>query len=117
MTESPNMVIGTYRMPSFEVMESVVRCCFENNIATFDTAPSYGTESMLGKAIQENCNGHNFFCSDKIDAIQMYEGKIKEHVEGKLQMMSLDSFDLLLIHWPLPQYLERTWQRDARVEG
>lgn len=119
MTESPNMVIGTYKMPSFEVMESVVHCCFENNIAAFDTAPSYGTESMLGKAIQENCNGHNFFCSDKIDAIQMYEGKIKEHVEGRLQMMSLDSFDLLLIHWPLPQYLERTWQQmqELKDEG
>lgn len=113
------MVIGTYKMPSFEVMQNVVRCCFENNVAAFDTAPSYGTESMLGTAVKEYSNGHNFFCSDKIDAIQMYEGKINEHVEGRLQMMSLDYFDLLLIHWPLPQYLERTWQQmhELKDEG
>lgn len=119
MTEIPKIVIGTFQMPDIESMERIVQSAFDVGIPAFDTAPSYGTERMLGMALA-NVAGQkrdSFFCSDKIDAIQMYEGKIKEHVEHRLQMMRLDYLDLLLIHWPLPQYFERTWKQISELKS
>ena len=97
-------------MPDYDSMRRIVACAIKAGIPAFDTAPSYGTEDMLGKALREVApTRKTFFCSDKIDAIQMYHGNIKEHVDRRLQSMGLDYFDLLLIHWPLKQYMERTW--------
>ncbi|HAT61934.1 MAG TPA: aldo/keto reductase [Prevotella sp.] len=111
MTVNPKIVIGTYQMPDEDSMQRIVQCAVDLGIPSFDTAPSYGTEGLLGKALSniKGLNREQLFCSDKIDAIQMYEGRIKEHVEQRLRLMHLDYFDLLLIHWPLPQYLKTTW--------
>lgn len=106
-------------MPDIKSMARIVQSAFDVGIPAFDTAPSYGTEEMLGKAL-ENVAGKNrdsFFYSDKIDAIQMYNGKINDHVEQRLQMMHLGYFDLLLIHWPLPQYVERTWEQMSELKS
>lgn len=106
-------------MPDIKSMERIVQCAFDAGTPAFDTAPSYGTEEMLGKALTMVAGNRreSFFCSDKIDAIQMYEGKIKEHVEQRLRLMHLDYFDLLLIHWPLPQYFERTWKQMSELKS
>lgn len=121
MSNSPKIVIGTFQMPDIKSMERIVQCAFDVGVHAFDTAPSYGTERMLGKALKDvaGTKRDTFFCSDKIDAVQMYEGKIREHVENRLQMMHLDYFDLMLIHWPLPQYIERTWKQmlELKSEG
>lgn len=113
MTKIPKIVIGTYQMPDQESMLRIVQCAVDVGITAFDTAPSYGTEAMLGNALSsiKNIQREDVFCSDKIDAIQMYEGRIKEHVEQRLRLMHLGYFDLLLIHWPLRQYLDNTWKQ------
>lgn len=113
MTEPPKIVIGTYQMPDIGSMRRIVQCAFDVGIPAFDTAPSYGTEAMLGEALKDisHFNRESFFCSDKIDAIQMYNGNVKDHVEQRLGLMHFDYFDLLLIHWPLPQYIEATWKQ------
>lgn len=106
-------------MPDIKSMERIVQSAFDVGIPAFDTAPSYGTEEMLGKALA-NVAGQkrdSFFCSDKIDAKQMYEGKVKQHVEQRLRMMRLDYFDLQLIHWPLPQYVDRTWKQMSELKS
>lgn len=107
----PQMIIGSFQTPSYNVLKGIVKCGFDCDLAAFDTAPSYGTEQNLGKALKEISNGRTFFCSNKIDAIQMYHGNIIEHVLGRLKQMNLDYFDVLLIHWPLPQYMDRTWKQ------
>lgn len=113
------MIIGSFQTPSYQVLHGIVRCGFECNNAAYDTAPSYGTERMLGDALLECGKNHNFFVSDKIDAIQMYHGNVKEHVYGRLDTMHLEYFDVLLIHWPLPQYIDRTWtqMQELKQEG
>lgn len=111
MTVNPKIVIGTYQIPDLECMQRIVQCAVDIGIPAFDTAPSYGTEALLGQVLSniKGLSREQFFCSDKIDAIQMYEGRIREHVEQRLRLMHLEYFDLLLIHWPLPQYIEKTW--------
>jgi diketogulonate reductase-like aldo/keto reductase len=52
------------------------------------------------------------FLIDKIDGWQMHEGKgaIKPYVLDALQKLQTDYLDLLLIHWPFPDYLVETWE-------
>ena len=108
MTEIPKIVLGTFQMPDYESLRRIVACALDAGVSAFDTAPSYGTEVMLGKALKETAKDReSFFCSDKIDAIQMYHGNIKEHVEQRL------------IHWPLDQYMVNTWEQmhELKAEG
>ena len=112
MTEIPKIVLGTYQMPDYESLRRIVACALDAGVSAFDTAPSYGTEGMLGRTLKETAKGReSLFCSDKIDAIQMYHGNIKEHVEQRLLLMDIGYFDLLLIHWPLEQYMANTWKQ------
>lgn len=120
MTEIPKIVLGTYQMPDYESLRRIVACALDAGVSAFDTAPSYGTEGMLGRALNETTKDReSFFCSNKIDAIQMYHGNIKEHVEQRLRLMGIGYFDLLLIHWPLEQYMVNTWKQmqELKAEG
>lgn len=113
----PQLLIGTFQNNNYKELFDVVKAGVEVGFTGFDTAPSYGTEAQLGKAIQECATEYDmkrddFYISDKIDAWQMQEGNgdITRYVENALNAMGLDFFDMLLIHWPIPEYVENTWK-------
>lgn len=94
-----------------------VKIGLENGIRGFDTAPSYQTEEILGKAIRESLyeleiSRNDIFIQTKIDPWQMqYEnGNIIKFVDEALCKMKFDYLDSLLIHWPIPEYFEYTWR-------
>ena len=71
----------------------------------------------MGKAINEAAQKYSldrkdFFISDKIDAWQMQEGDgdIRRFVDEAISQMNIDYIDLLLIHWPIPEYVDSTWK-------
>lgn len=94
----------------------VVKSCFENGIHSFDTAPSYKTEDLLGE-IFHHCtkeykvNREEIFVQTKIDVWQMQEGNgdVRRFVEFTLKSMNLQYLDSLLIHWPIPELFCKTW--------
>lgn len=93
---------------------AVIRSAVSNGIRGFDTAPSYHTEKALGKCIrhsmEEFCMDRSeFFIQTKVDAWQMAEGKIKEHILNAVKKMEIGYFDAILVHWPVPEYMEQTW--------
>ena len=49
----------------------------------------------------------------------MQDGKILTHVEDALGKLEIDFLDALLIHWPVPEYMESTWKQmnEAREIG
>lgn len=88
-----------------------------DEIMSFDTAPSYGTEAILGECLSEcinelNLQRHQLFIQTKIDAWQMMESKqkIKSFVLTALEKLKVEYLDSLLIHWPVPECFEKTWE-------
>lgn len=53
----------------------------------------------------------DFFLDTKIDSWQMIakKGQIRPYVEASLKQCGMDYWDLLLIHWPQPEYFVKTW--------
>lgn len=100
---------------SYSELLEIVQLAIQNGIYGFDTAPSYHTEEVLGTVINQCMKDllidrDSLFIQTKIDAWQMQDGRIEFYVEQALQKLSLDYIDSLLIHWPLPKYLCKTWE-------
>jgi len=113
------MIFGTGASASkdFSGLLHSVQAAIDGGIRMFDTAPSYRTEALLGKVLHQIMNESDLpreelFIQTKIDAWQMQEtnGNIEKHLESVLREMHLDYLDSMLIHWPLPEYLENTWR-------
>lgn len=84
-------------------------------IRSFDTAPSYNTETLLGAVLQEctalrGLTREELYIQTKIDPWQMQEsnGQIEKYVFESLHKMKLTYFDAIFVHWPIPEYLENT---------
>lgn len=99
-----------------------VRAAVDGGIRAFDTAPSYHTEEVLGQIlnqimVEDGLDRGSFFIQSKIDAWQMQEsnGDIRKYVQSTLKQMNLEYLDALLIHWPLPEYLEHTWRNFVKL--
>lgn len=117
----PSLFLGTYQNSSN--LSKVIEAAFEKRVYGFDTAPSYGTEEVLGKCIRNNLSKYQvernkIWVSDKIDSWQMYamEGKVEKYIKQALDLMQLDYFDILYIHWPQPEYLIKTWETFIRIK-
>ena len=106
------------------VAEAVISRAFDNEITTFDTAPSYGTEELLGRIIHKQCkirgvSRNAVKLQTKIDAWQMQgiEGRsIADYVGDALVKLQTDYIDSLLIHWPVPEYVENTWKQMEKLK-
>ena len=124
--EKNKLIFGTGVSASkdYDSLLCVVREAVKNNILAFDTAPSYKTESILGKTLHQVMNEFrlprsSFFIQTKIDAWQMQrsDGEIFPYVNSVLSSMGFDYLDSLLIHWPLPEVLESTWKSFVKLQG
>ena len=114
---SPKIILGTFQNNNYADLLSVVNKAFNQKNYAFDTAPSYGTEEDLGKAIRDcsteyHVDRSQIYLSDKIDAWQMIKGNgdIRPFVEKALSKMNIDYLDILWIHWPIFDYVDNTWK-------
>ena len=95
-----------------DVLSSALKC----GITRFDTAPSYKSEGILGNILAEKCAEYDLkreelYIQTKIDAWQMQDGSIDKFVMDALNKLKTDYIDALLIHWPIPEYMEATWRK------
>lgn len=115
MSKEPWIFMGTFQNKDFDLLLSNVQIGIQNGVYGFDTAPSYKSEGILGKVLKtliskKLAKREDFFISDKVDAWQMQEsnGEMSQYVQDALTKMHLDYLDLVLIHWPIPEYLYAT---------
>lgn len=118
----PTLLTGTYQCKGFARLTKIVKTCIQFGIFGFDTAPSYGTERLLGKVLRKSIKDfkidrEDLFISTKIDSWQMQDsdGKVEFYVDNVLKKMNLDYLDQLLIHWPIPEYFEKTWKNFINI--
>ena len=118
--------MGTFQNNDFDLLLNNVQFGIQNGVFGFDTAPSYKTEAILGKSLKTLITKgivkrEDLFVSNKIDAWQMQEGngKVCIYVKDALKKMQLSYFDLLLIHWPIAEYLYPTFRSllEMKEEG
>ncbi|MFW6016405.1 MAG: aldo/keto reductase family protein [bacterium] len=114
--EIPRMIISSNHMNYKQLLDVVIEGV-NSGFNGFDTSPSYKSETDLGKVINKiiidrGMKRQDFFVIDKVDKIPMLEsnGNITSYVESSLEKLKMQYIDLLLIHWPLPNYYISTWK-------
>ena len=76
----PQIILGTFQSKRYEDLLGVVDAAINNGCTAFDTAPSYGTETDLGRALKACMDKYgikrtDLYVSDKVDAWQMIKHK------------------------------------------
>ncbi len=112
----PKVMLGSYQLNDPQAMQDIVGEAAKYDCFAYDTSPSYHTEEDLAKAVhhymEKNSVGRDkFFLQTKIDSWQMIvkKGDIRPYVMNCLRRTGVEYWDLLLIHWPQPEYLVPTW--------
>ncbi|MBT63409.1 MAG: aldo/keto reductase [Puniceicoccaceae bacterium] len=113
---APSIIVGTFQHRNEGDLNDLIRHAINHGYRAFDTAPSYQNELMLGNIFSSLLNEGNIrrkdlFLIDKIDGWQMHasKGDVRPYFEEALRKLQLEYLDLLLIHWPFPEYLLETW--------
>lgn len=106
---------GLSSSKDYEGLYQTIRTAAEQGIYCFDTAPSYRTEEVLGNVLarlqqEQVIRREDITIQTKIDPWQMQTGNIRQHVQNALRKLGRSRLDALLIHWPVPEYLDDTWE-------
>lgn len=116
--------LGTFQIGKEEEAKQLLESSLDMGIRCFDTAPSYGTEKVLGKVISEalkkgSVDREEIVICDKIDGWQMQQNatNIEMVVDRALRLLGVEYIDIMLIHWPFKQYFEKTWDGLQRLKG
>lgn len=133
----PRIGMGTYPLQG-EMMTKAVVAASKFGYRAFDTAYAYGNENSLGESLlmvyqMTDLNRSNIFLTSKIgetldhgrpDCKLFYasyenerkniKGIVAKQLDRTLKNLRTDYLDLLLIHWPHPDYLLEIW--DAMVD-
>lgn len=106
----PMLGFGTYQVRGGQGVDQILSA-INDGYRSLDSATNYDNEGIVGKAIrQSGIPRAEFFVTSKLPGkYHQYDDALNAIVES-LARMSLDYFDLFLIHWPLPK-------RDHYVEA
>lgn len=114
----PEVGIGTHEITqklSPQEAENLLVEFLKTNegLALIDTAPVYGTEELIGKAIgravSEGVPRENILLQTKVpNDMQGYEKTLQTFAES-LERLGVDYIDGYLIHWPIPRFHEQDY--------
>ena len=106
--------MGTYGIDQ-GVMKSVVTNALDLQYRMFDTAPNYGNDISLGKAIKNSSVDRNNICIiEKLDTDEQHYS-IESVVERCLKRLGIEYIDMYLIHWPYPRHYIKTWKQMEKI--
>ena len=82
-----------------------------------DTAHGYGNEVLVGEAIKESKIPRNeIFLTSKFGYNELGEGLTSKAIDRMLKRFQVDYIDLLLIHWPLGDFVGGWKDMEKAVE-
>lgn len=128
----PSIGMGTYPLQGTALTEAMCSAV-KSGYRLFDTAHSYGNEDSFGVALQEIYkqtgvsradlflttkvgeklrygigDGQLFYRRFKGEEKPIYE-TVKAQIENSLRLFKTDYLDVVLIHWPYPDFLPEIW--------
>lgn len=115
----PPMAVGTNWM-DYPKLLRIMGCAFESGFRAIDTARDYGNEPVVGRALkyilsEMGLAREDVFVTTKIGNRQQIYGDVKREIDVSLRNLKTDYIDLWLMHWPFPDYFEKTWEKMADV--
>ncbi len=107
--EVPEIGFGTFKLIGQEC-EQAVKLALNLGYRHIDTAQSYKNEREVGNAIKlARIKREELFVTTKIDFTNLAANDVIKSTERSLQELDLEYVDLLLIHWPNPEFdIEKT---------
>lgn len=101
----PPLAFGLYKIPDNEEGETIILDAIASGYRHFDSAPIYGNELTLGRALKASAvDRSKFFITSKVwnDAVREGRSAVRASIEKSLSDVGCGYFDLFLVHWPFP---------------
>ena len=100
----PQIGLGTYQLRGQMCADTVARA-LDLGYRHIDTAQGYANEGEVGEGIAASgVPRDEIFITTKIQPERMADGDLQRSVEESLVRLRVDQIDLLLLHWPTPQF-------------
>ncbi|HWC08440.1 MAG TPA: aldo/keto reductase [Solirubrobacterales bacterium] len=117
--EIPQLGFGVFQVPP-ELTQKAVEEALAAGYRHIDTAAAYRNESGVGAALAATGipRGEIFVTTKLWNSEQGFDPTLRAHAES-LERLGLETVDLYLIHWPMPdegRYLD-TWRAFERIRG
>ena len=93
----PEVGLGTW---NYRIGPEPLRRGLEEGALFVDTAESYGTEEVVGKAMQGL--RERVFVATKVSPENLRPDALRNSVDGSLRRLGIDAIDLLQLHHPNP---------------
>lgn len=102
--ELPALGFGTFKLSGDECRRAV-RNALETGYRHVDTARMYGNEEMVGLGMKDSgLAREDVFLTSKIWRDDLSPEAIRSGVDASLEALQTDYLDLVLIHWPNPDF-------------
>lgn len=117
----PQVGLGTYRLNGYDGVKGMVEGA-RIGYRLLDSAFNYENEGALGKAVAEIVS-EGIATRDELTVVSKLAGRHHTYdkallaIEESLMRASLDSYDLFLIHWPLPNVNKYVEAWSALIEA
>ena len=99
-TQIPALGLGTYKLAGREGEKQIERA-LQLGYRHIDTAEMYGNEEEVGKAVKNSgIKREDIFITTKVWPSNFSKNKFVAGVEESLRKLKIDTIDLLLLHWP-----------------
>ena len=107
--EIPKLGFGTWKLKGEEAT-SAVETALKVGYRHIDTAQVYKNEGEVGAALKASgVDRDDVFVTTKVWMERFAAGDLEDSVKESLSRLELDHVDLVLLHWPNPDYrLEET---------
>jgi 2,5-diketo-D-gluconate reductase B len=98
--EIPKLGLGTWQITG-RACEHAVRDALELGYRHVDTAPAYGNEDRVGRALRDcGLDRGEVFVTTKLWYTQLSAAGVRQQIEQSLRDLCTEYVDLLLVHWP-----------------
>lgn len=100
----PMLGFGTYQLDD-NATEAAVQAALQVGYRLIDTAQYYGNEQTVGQAIRQSGIARDQLFITSKTPLSGY-AETKAGIDESLQACGVDYLDLMLIHWPIPNFME-----------
>lgn len=100
----PKLGFGTWKLKG-EDATGAVETALKTGYRHVDTAQAYGNEAEVGAALRtSDVSRDDVFVTTKVWMDRFGAGDLEQSVKESLSRLDLDHVDLMLLHWPNPDF-------------
>ena len=116
VSEIPMLGLGLFRVTDPGETLRTITCAWEAGYRYFDTAAYYDNEEAVGEAFHQlGKPREQYFLVTKIWPDEQRRDRVYEAALESLARLGQDYVDLILLHWPARDCLERSWKALERL--